>query len=143
MSFKTSWLNVAGLRGYLRAYWFYLLGTFLSPHKLQVELAYDYNPSAIQSDLITPTNWSPNYGSTEDPYYGSDGSTAYGGPGSIEQWRIFLQRQRCRAFQISIQEVFDPTYGTVAGPGLTLSGLSCILGVKKAWAPSNQNNQIG
>jgi hypothetical protein len=143
MSFKTSWLNVAGLRGYLRAYWFYLLGTYLSPHKLQVELAYDYNPSAIQSDLITPTNWAPSYGSTEDPYYGSDGSTAYGGPGSIEQWRIFLQRQRCRAFQISIQEVFDPTYGTVAGPGLTLSGLSCILGVKKAWAPSNQNNQIG
>lgn len=143
MSFMTSWLNVAGLRGYLRAYWFYFLGTFLSPHKLQVQLAYDYNSSATQDVLIAPTNWAPDYGSAQDPYYGSDGSASYGGPGSIEQWRVFLTRQRCRSFQISMQEVFDPTFGTIAGPGLTLSGLNCIVGVKKAYAPISQQQQAG
>ncbi len=141
MSFTTSWLQVAGLRGYQRAYWFYLLGTYLSPHKLSLGIAYDYNASPVQGTLIAPINYAPPYGS--DPYYGGDGSTAYGGPNSIEQWRVFLQQQRCKAFQISMQEVFDPTYGTIAGPGLTLSGLNIIVGVKKAYAPIPSNQQAG
>jgi len=141
MSFTTSWLNVAGLRGYIRAYWFYLLGTYLSPHKLQVGVAYDYDSSTYQGTLINPTNYGGYYGS--DPYYGGNGATPYGGPSNIEQWRIFLQRQRCRSFQITIQEVFDPSYGTVAGPGLTLSGLNCIVGVKKGYAPIPQQNTVG
>lgn len=144
MSFSTSWLKVSGLRGYMRAYWFYLLGTFLSPHKLNVSIAYDYNSSPTQTDLISPNNYAGPYGI--DPYYGGDGHSGYGVPsreGNIEQKRVFLQRQRCKAFQINIQEVFDPTFGTIAGPGLTLSGLNCIVGVKKAYAPTSQNNQVG
>lgn len=144
MSFTTSWLQLAGLRGYMRAYWVYLLGTFLSPHKLNCSIAYDYNSSPVQTDLISPPNYAGPYGS--DPYYGGDGSSGYGVPpqeGNIEQNRIFLVRQRCRAFQLNLQEVFDPTFGTVAGPGLTLSGLNCIVGVKKPWAPIAQNYQVG
>jgi hypothetical protein len=141
MSFTTSWLQVAGLRGYMRAYWFYFLGTYLSPHKLNCSIAYDYNSSPEQSDLVPPLNYAPPYGS--DPYYGGNGSTPYGGPPSLENWRVFLVRERCKAFQITITEVFDPTFGTVAGPGLTLSGLNCIVGVKKAYAPINSNQQIG
>src|SRR5580698_8674429 len=71
MSFTTSWLQLAGLRGYQRAYWFYLLGTYLSPHKLQVAIAYDYNSSPTQSNLIAPINYNGPYGS--DPYYGGNG----------------------------------------------------------------------
>jgi len=141
MSFTTSWLRLAGLRGYMRAFWFTFLGTFLSPHKLQAQVAYDYNASPVQSDLINPGLYAPSYGS--DPFYGGDGSTPYGGPNTLENNRVFLQRQRCKAFQVSITEVFDPSYGTVAGPGLTLSGLSAIVGVKKAWAPIDQNRSVG
>lgn len=144
MSFSTSWLNVAGLRGYMRAYWVYLLGTFLSPHKLNVSIAYDYNSSPVQTDLISPPNYAGPFGA--DPYYGGTGSAGFGVPpqeGNIEQNRIFLQRQRCKAFQVNIQEVFDPTFGTAAGPGLTLSGLNCIVGVKKAYSPISQNNSVG
>jgi hypothetical protein len=141
MSFTTSWLQLAGLRGYMRAYWFYFLGTYLSPHKLNLSVAYDYNSSPSQTDLIVPLNYAGPYGS--DPYYGGDGSSGYGEPLSLYNWRIFLERQRCKAFQINMQEVFDPTYGTVAGPGLTLSGLNCIVGVKKAYSPISQTQQIG
>lgn len=141
MSFTSSWLQLAGLRGYMRAYWFYFLGTYLSPHKLQVQIAYDYNSSAVQGDLIAPINYAGPYGS--DPYYGGDGLTPYGGPPQLYNWRVFLERQRCKAFQISMQEVFDPSFGTVAGPGLTLSGLNCIVGLKKAYAPINSNQQVG
>jgi hypothetical protein len=141
MSFSTSWLNLAALRGYQRAYWFYFLGTYLSPHKLNVSVAYDYNSSAAQSNLITPINASHNYGSY--PYFGGDGFSPFGGPTSIEQFRIFLQQQRCKAFQITIQEVFDPSFGTIAGPGLTLSGLNCIVAVKKGWAPIPASQSVG
>jgi hypothetical protein len=141
MSFTTSWLQLAGLRGYQRAYWFYFLGTYLSPHKLQIQIAYDYNNSPIQSDLFQPSQSPMPYNS--DPFYGGDGTAPYGGVSNIEQARVFLQRQRCKAFQLSIQEVFDPTYGTVAGPGLTLSGLNCTVGVKKSYSPIQSKEQIG
>lgn len=137
MSFKTSWLQLAGLRGYMRAFWFYFLGTYLSPHKLQVQVGYDYNSSPEQSNLISPTNYQGPYGS--GVYYGD---TQYG-LNSLENERIFLQRQRCKAFQVSIQEVFDPSFGTVAGPGLTLSGLSAIVGLKSRFATINSNQQTG
>lgn len=129
MSFTTSWFNLAGLQGYERAYFFYLLATYLSPHKLNVQIAYDYNESPTQVSLIEPNNFNGTYGS--DSLYG--GSSPYGGNSNIEQWRVFLETQKCQAFQITIDEIFDATFGTVAGAGFTLSGLNLIVGMKKAY----------
>lgn len=126
MSFKTGWLNLAGLQGYERAYYFYLLGTYISPHKLSVQIAYDYNFSPSQSTLISPDNFGPAYGG--DTLYGN--GAAYGGPNSNEQYRVFLQQQKCQAFQISITEQFDPSKGVAPGAGLTLSGLNVTVGLK-------------
>lgn len=141
MSFTTSWLKLEGLRGYIRAFWFYIVGKFLSPHQLQVTVAYDYNDSPVQSDLFTPPQVPQAYG--DDPFYGGDGSTPFGGRSTLEQFRFFFIRQRCRAFQLSIQEVFNPTAGMIAGPGLTLSGLNVIAAYKKSYAPIPQSQQIG
>jgi hypothetical protein len=142
MSFTTSWLQLAGLRGYMRAFWFSFLGTFLSPHKMNYSIAYDYEQSPTQSDLISPSslNYAVPYGN--QPFYGGSGADTYGSY-ILMNWRVFLTRQRCKAFQISMQEAFDPTYGTVSGPGLTLSGLSCMVGLKSSYAPVPQNQQIG
>jgi hypothetical protein len=142
MSFTTSWLQLAGLRGYMRAFWFSFLGTFLSPHKMNYSIAYDYEQSPTQSDLISPSslNYAVPYGN--QPFYGGSGADTYGSY-NLMNWRVFLTRQRCKAFQISMQEAFDPTYGTVSGPGLTLSGLSCMVGLKSSYAPVPQNQQIG
>lgn len=131
LGFTTSWINVAGLQGYQRAYFFYLLGKFLSPHKLQITIAYDYNPSPTQSTLISPTNYAGNYGDSSP--YGQE--NPYGGEGAVENWRVFLARQRCMAFQISLDEVFDSTAGVPAGAGLTLSGLNLVVGIKKGFRP--------
>ena len=90
MAFTTSWINVAGLQVYQRAYFFYLLGKYISPHFLQVSIAYDYNQSAFQSTTITPNNYSPAYGQPSP--YGQQQN--YGGPGDKEQWRIFLQKKK-------------------------------------------------
>lgn len=137
MSFVTGWLNVAGLRGYERAYEFNLLGTYLSPHKIQVQVAYDYkNP--IQSEIYNPQNYGGNWGSGE--FWGSG---SWGGPSNIEDFRVHNKKQLCKSFQIQVQEIFDPSFGTIAGAGLTLSGICAVIGVKRGWAPTKGSNSIG
>ena len=144
LSFTTSWLNMAGLQGYQRAYYFYLLGKYYSPHKLNILVSYDYNAAPAQSVIISPENYSTPYGgngSDSQSPYGQQGF--YGGPGDVEQWRIFLKQQRCQAMQITVSEVFDPSFGTTAGAGLTLSGINAIIGVKKGYRPIRAANSAG
>lgn len=126
MKFTTSWFNFAGLQGFERAYFFYLLGSYITPHKLSLSIAYDYNSSPSQIVTINPINFNGVYGS--DTIYG--GSSPYGGNSPLEQWRIFLDKQKCQAFQITMQESYDPSFGVVAGAGLTLSGLDLTIGIK-------------
>lgn len=139
MSFTSAWFKMAGLQGFQRLYYFYLLGQYYSPHKLQLGLAYDYNPSPSQTVLITPVNFNGVYGS--DPLYGD--SSPYGGNSQVEQWRVFVERQKCQSFQITLQEMFDNSLGAEAGFGLTLSGLNLVVGVKKGWNTLNPNLSAG
>lgn len=139
ISFATSWLNLAGLSGYERAYFFYLLGSYVSPHKLIVGVAYDYNPAPSHQVVISPTNYNPPYGG--DSPYGQ--TSPYGGPPVLEQWKVHLQRQTCQAFQITLTEAFDPFFQTVAGEGLTLSGINCTVGMKKGYRPLGASRSVG
>lgn len=139
MSFTTSWLNLAGLQGFERAYFFYLLGVYLTPHKLQLQIAYDYNSSPTQSSIITPSNFTPNWGGEQ--LWGSGGG--WGGEGNVEQHRVFLQKQKCQAFQITLNELYDPSKGVAAGAGLTLSGLNCIVGMKDGKPRLKPSSSVG
>lgn len=139
MSFTTSWINVAGLQGYQRSYFFYMLGQFITPHFLQVSVAYDYNSSPAQTTTITPTNYSQNYGDSS-PYGQED---LYGGPGDVEQWRIFLANQRCQAFQLTIQELYDQSFGVPAGEGLRMSGLNLLISTMRPFKAIRSSNSIG
>jgi hypothetical protein len=144
LNFKTGWINLAGLQGYQRAFFFYLLGKYYSPHKLLLNISYDYAPGPSQSTLITPTNYSPAYGGngsdSANPYGQEE---TYGGPSDVEQWRIFLSQQRCQAFQIELNEIYDPSFGVSAGAGLTLSGINCIVGIKSGFTTIAAKNSIG
>lgn len=139
MSFTSAWFNLAGLQGYERAYFFYILGNYITPHKLNVQISYDYNPYATQTSLIVPINFTPNYGN--DPLYGS--SSPYGGSQKVEQWRVFLQTQKCESFQITISEIYDPSFGVMAGAGLTISGLDLIVGTKSGYPRLKASLSIG
>jgi len=139
MNFTTGWLNLAGLQGYERSYFFYLLATYLSPHKLNVQIAYDYNASPTQSSVISPHNYSPPYG--DDSLYG--GSEVFGGASNVEQWRVFLQKQKCEAFQISVQEIFDSSFGVTAGAGFSMSGINLIIGAKSGYPRLKAAVQVG
>lgn len=140
MSFTTGWINPAGLQGYIRSYFFYLLGRYITPHTLQLLIAYDYNSNASQSTIITPDNFTPLYGNAGGPY-GQE--SPYGGVGDIEQWRVFLDNQKCQSFQISLKEFYDSSLGVPAGKGLTLSGLNLIVGLKKGYVPIGSSKSVG
>jgi hypothetical protein len=139
MSFTTSWINLAGLQGYKRIYNFYLLGSYISPHKLQVQVGYDYAASPSQLSIISPDNFNYNYG-TDSPY--GQGSP-YGGRGSLEQWQVGTRQQLCESFQITVNEIFNPFFGTIAGAGLTMSGINCVVGLKKGYRPIAPINSVG
>lgn len=144
MGFTTGWINLAGLQGYQRSIMFYLLGKYYSPHKLNIQVAYDYNASALHNKLISPNNFSPAYGgsgSDEENSYGQQ--PTYGGPGDVEKWRIFFKKQRCISFQIILDEVYDPSLGAPAGAGLSLSGLNFVAALKKGYYPASSKNSAG
>ena len=142
MKFKTGPLRLGDLQNYQRAYFFYFLGTFLSPHKLMVSVAYDYEINPSQSEVISPNNYSTPYGSelSQSPY---GQGNPFGGPKSLENWKVNLERQRCMAFSIEIEEIFDPSYGTPPGAGLTLSGLNIVMGFKKGFRPQEAATTAG
>lgn len=139
IKFTTSWINLAGLQGFQRAYMFYILATYITPHRLSCQIAYDYAPSASQVVTINPDNYSPPWGS--DPLYGD--SPVWGGASQLEQWRIFFNQQKCQAFQITLQELFDPSFQTAPGAGLTISGLNLVVGMKKGYTPKAAKNSVG
>lgn len=126
MSFTTAWLKLTNLQGFLRAYRLYLLATYLSPHKLNVQIAYNYDSTIRQTTIISPTNSNVAYGG--DNLYG--GGSPMGGTGNLEQWRINLDLQKCESVQLTITEIFDASKGQPAGAGFSMSGINFVLGIK-------------
>lgn len=139
MSLTTSWLNLAGLQGYERFYFAHLLGTYYTPFTLDVQIAYDYNPSAVQSISVLPDNYASNWG--DEALWGSGGP--WGGPGNVFKVRLFPENQKCETFQITINEVYDPSFNVPPGAGLTLSGLDLTVGAKKQYRTQSSRNSFG
>jgi hypothetical protein len=129
LGFTTSWINIASLQGYQRFIDFYILATYLSPHMLNCSVAYDYNPSPLNYKLIQPKNFSS---SVPSPF---GIPTPLGSPGNKEQWRVYAKKQTCQAFQLTIQEVFDPQFDTIPGAGFTMSGISARILAKAGRRP--------
>lgn len=138
MSFITGPLRLGDLQNFQRTYFYYLLGDYVTPHKLYVSNYYDYSTSPSDVRLISPTNFSPNYGGSSP--YGQQ--NPYGGPGNAEDWRIFANR-RCMALSIGVQEIYDPSFGIAAGAGLTLSGINLVVGMKAPFKSQSAANSVG
>jgi hypothetical protein len=123
MSLTTPWYNLAGLQGYIRAYSFYLLGTYLSPHTLTINIYYDYSTTVAETVTIDPTN--------------------FGTSSTLEQWRVMFSRQKCMAFMLQIIENYDASKGVPAGAGLSLSGINLLYGVNRGSRPIPAANTVG
>jgi hypothetical protein len=142
MSFTTSWINPAGLQGYQRSFFFFIIGQFLSPHIMNLGIAYDYNPAITQVSVVDPGNYSTNFGSgdSQSPF---GQQYTMGGNSYIETRRIFLAQHRCQSFQITMNEFYDPSSGVAPGAGFNLSGLNLVIGVSKGYKPLPSSQTIG
>ncbi len=130
MQFTTGPIYVTGISGFQRAVFLVLTGTYESPTRLIVQIAFNFG-QFTQQYVITPTNATGVYGS--DSIYGQ--TSPFGGPGKLLQWRIPLEMQTCQSFQISLQEVYDPSVGQIAGAGFTLSNINCEILAKSGRRP--------
>lgn len=139
MSFTTSWNSLAGLQGYERFYFANFLGTYITPFKLNVQFSYDYESSATQQVIITPDNYSAPWGG--ESLWG--GGTNWGGNSNVFSARVFPTKQKCQTFQVSVNEIYDPSFGAAAGEGLTLSGLALIVGVKRGYRTQSTAKSFG
>lgn len=139
MSLVTSWINIAGLQGYERFYFANLLGTYITPFKLNVSLAYDYNAGIQHSILVTPDNFTEPWGG--EALWGSSGP--WGGIGNVFSARLFPEKQKCQSFQVTIEEVYDASLGVAPGEGLSLSGLALIVGMKKGFRTQSAKRSFG
>lgn len=140
LSFTTGWINIAGIQGYERFYFLHLLGTYLTPFKLNAQIAYDYNPSPTQATLIEPDNFAPYYG--DEAVWGSGGPWG-GSSGNVLSTRLFPERQKCEAFQVTITEVYDPSEGVSPGAGFNLSSMLLTIGVKKGTRTQKASQSFG
>lgn len=104
MKLVTGWLNFAQVQGFQRVWKMLILGEYKTPHNLTVQLAYDFDSTVTQTDVIPVT-------SIITP----------------EQFRIHFARQKCESVQVTI---FD-TPTTPVGQGLSLSNIAFEVGAKK------------
>lgn len=136
--FTTGWFNFASLQGYQRFLGFYFLGDYLSPHKIYVSIAYNYSSSPFQALTVTPDNFSS---AAASPF--GDQPAPFGAPFKLEDWKIHAKIQKCTAFQITMEEFYDPSFGGAPGAGLTLSGLNLIVLPKRGSRPIRAANTAG
>jgi hypothetical protein len=123
MAVETAWIHVAGLQGYQRTRAAMLLGRYLSPHKLRVSWAYDF-----EHGLPNVAEWQPSgvintsiYG--ESTPYGAE--TPYGGSGSSTyQAEFYLNKQKCESVRLRIEDVIT----TTAGASFELADLTMQVG---------------
>lgn len=137
IKFKTGPIRVGKLQNYQRAYFFYLLGDYISPFKLLVSMCYNYDTNPLHSVIISPTNYQSPYG-TIGPY----GQGSYGAEKKLD-WRVFLKKQQCMAFSINVEEVYDPSLGVIPGAGFTLSGISANVQIKSPSRPQGSGHTVG
>lgn len=142
MSFTTGWISLAGIQGYERLYQMLLLGTYVSPFKLNVQISYGFGETPSQNVIVTPNPYNPAWGG--DSLWG--GAPSWGGYSAVFKARVFPTQQKVDTFQIRIDEVFDPSFvaeGGLPGGGVTLSGLDLKIGVKKGYRPSRASQSFG
>ena len=133
------WLSFAGIQGFQRVYKLLALGEYFSPHKLIIDVAYNYQNLFIESKTVDSSDFinAETYG--DGSPYGSD--TYYGGDSGLNayQFRLNMRTQKAQSIRIRIREVQND----VTGRGLSLSNLNFEVGLKAGTGKIKQSQTFG
>lgn len=117
MTITLPWIKVGDLQGYMCVYNCLILGTLQGPHILNVQVAYDYNPSIISSVDINSSVATNRWGSL--PIWGSPGMWGDDQFANYQfQVNFTSPHFRCEAVQLTLTDV-DPNPSV----GFSLNGL--------------------
>lgn len=119
LSITTPWINISDLQGYQDVFSCLLLATLQGPHVLQIQTAYDYNPSITASVLINSNMVANRWGS--NPIWGTQGVWGQNGQFANYQFEIALNHARCESIQLVISDI--PVDNNVSNQGYSLNGL--------------------
>jgi hypothetical protein len=108
IKFTTTWLSFAGLNGFQRVWRFSIRGDYKSPHSLKVDVAFDDDPTVVQSITFD--------------------TAAYFGVATFKPYEFLvkLSKQKCSSLQVTITET-EPS--GQEGEGFALSGLTFLAGL--------------
>lgn len=136
----TPWLSMAGIQGYQRIYSILALGKYEGPHRLRVNLRYDFSEDIVETFELTTAQAEMDTYAGEGAYYGAD--TIYGGViDHNEQFRIQPGRQKCNSIKV---EILDLPINQNNTNTLSLTALTLIVGVKGGENKlANNKNFIG
>lgn len=110
LTIQTPFLKMSGMQGYQAVFGAYVLGTLQAPHVLQVQVAYDYNPSPLGSALINSTLATNRWGG--NPIWGSNGSWGQQGQFANYQFQVNVNNPRCQSIQFTFTDVQpEPSQG--------------------------------
>lgn len=104
LSGTTAWLSFSGVQGFQRIYKALFLGEQKGNHQLQVGIAYNFDPTIVETYIIDATAISP----------------------TVYQWRIFPARQKCESIQFTFTDVQTSGFNE----GFSISDLTLEVGGK-------------
>ena len=127
LSLTTAWMSFAGIQGLQRIYRMILLGEYKSPHKLQVEVGFDFMPTFSQSSLIELSDIYTITAYGDDTPYGS--GEYYGGEFPLYQFKTHMTKQKCQSVRFKISDNQNAVTGAY-GEGFNITNIAMEVGVK-------------
>lgn len=126
MKIQTSWLSFVGLQGFQRVYKLFILGQYISAHRLKVQVAVDFDPSIVQECYVDATTLfqTDAFGEPDTENFGDE--AFYGGNPQNYQFRVDMTRQKCQSVQFTIESVPEVDYGRC----FSISNLALEVGAK-------------
>ena len=125
MDIFTGWFSLAGLSGYKRLYEAMLLGQRIGDSRLMVRIGYDYDPVWIDEMDLEDTTSATTFPASN--HYETTPSVASGHGAYIA--RVRGSRQKVSSIRYRIWDEAQAPAVT-GGQGITLSGLTFVVGVK-------------
>jgi hypothetical protein len=124
----TAWLKTSNIQGFQRMWKMFVEGFFSGTQQYQVQLAYDYNPTIIDTFVLNSTSGPGFLWGSETPW----GSGIWGGGAPYtfpdrRQFRVFPSNQLCESVQMTFQDLSP--YNTAVTPAL--NALDLEVGLRK------------
>jgi len=138
MSLTTGWMSFADMQNFKRVYRMEMLGSFYSPHKIKVTATYDFEEGTEHSKTIDTADFIDISTYGEDSPYGT--GTPYGSLGSVYQFRLDFNKQKCESIKIKIEDIQS---GTELGRGAEWSNMSFVVGTKGTEFKPSSNKKYG